>query len=90
MVIPREAMGMGDVKFLAMSGAFLGWQSIFFTLVAASILGSVFALSMGVLGKREWAARLPFGPYLVFGSTLWLFYGNELVTWYWNIAKGGA
>ena len=87
-VIPREAMGWGDVKFLAMSGAFLGWQSVFFTLVAASLLGSVVALTMGVLGKREWAARLPFGPYLVFGSTLWLFYGRELVAWYWNLTTG--
>ncbi|MEZ5325229.1 MAG: prepilin peptidase [Verrucomicrobiales bacterium] len=87
-VIPREAMGMGDVKFMAMSGAFLGAGSTLFTLVSASILGSVVALTMAVLGKREWAARLPFGPYLVFGSTLWLFYGKELVKWYWAIAGG--
>jgi leader peptidase (prepilin peptidase) / N-methyltransferase len=87
-VIPREAMGMGDVKFMAMSGAFLGGWSTLFTLVSASIFGSVVALSMAVLGKREWAARLPFGPYLVFGSTLWLFYGKELVDWYWNLAGG--
>lgn len=87
-VIPREAMGWGDVKFLAMAGAFLGWQSTLFTLVMASLLGSVLALSMSALGRREWAARLPFGPYLVFGATLWLFYGRELLTWYWQLAAG--
>lgn len=86
-IIPREAMGQGDVKFLAMSGAFLGWKSVFFTLVSASILGSIVALSMGLLGRREWAARLPFGPYLVFGSTLFLFYGKEIVDWYLNLAN---
>ena len=101
-VIPREAMGWGDVKFLAMAGAFLGWQSSFlpafailrwtipvvFTLVAASILGSLVALIMSILGKRDKAAKIPFGPYLVFGATLWLFYGNELVGWYWRLTTG--
>ena len=86
-VIPREAMGWGDVKFLAMAGAFLGWGSVFFTLVAASLLGSILALSMGLFGRRDLAARLPFGPYLVFGATLWLFYGRELVAWYWKLAR---
>jgi leader peptidase (prepilin peptidase)/N-methyltransferase len=89
-VIPREAMGWGDVKFIGMSGAFLGWQSVFFTIVSASLLGSTMALAMSIAGKREWAAKIPFGPYLVFGASLWLFCGHELVEWYWNLTTGGA
>lgn len=84
-VVPREAMGMGDVKFMGLVGAFLGWKGIFFTLFAASIIGSVIALAMIAGRRREWAARIPFGPYLALGATLWIFWGPAIVGWYWNL-----
>ena len=81
-VIPREAMGFGDVLFLMMIGAFTGWQSVLFTILAASVLGTVFAVIHRLTGKAEWGAKIPFGPYLAMGAALWVFYGPQFVTWY--------
>ncbi|MGI8601628.1 MAG: prepilin peptidase [Verrucomicrobiales bacterium] len=85
-VVPREAMGLGDVKFMALVGAFLGWKGILFTLFAASIIGSLVALLMIAARHREWAARIPFGPYLALGAALWVFYGPAFVIWYAEFA----
>jgi len=81
-VIPREAMGFGDVLFLMMIGAFTGWQSVLFTILAASVIGTVFAMIHRLTGKAEWGAKIPFGPYLAMGAALWVFYGPQFVEWY--------
>src|SRR3954469_14917522 len=80
--IPREAMGRGDLKFLAAIGAFLGWQAVLFTVFAGSLLGSLVGLATIVIGKRVWSAKLPFGPYLAGGALIWMFYGDVLIRWY--------
>ncbi len=81
-VIPREAMGFGDVLFLMMIGAFTGWQSVLFTILAASVIGTVFAMIHRLTGKAEWGAKIPFGPYLAMGAAIWVFYGPQFVEWY--------
>jgi leader peptidase (prepilin peptidase)/N-methyltransferase len=82
LVIPREAMGRGDLKFLAAIGAFLGWRAVLFSLFAGSLLGSVIGLITLVVGKPVWSAKLPFGPYLAFGALTWMFFGEILLYWY--------
>lgn len=81
-VIPREAMGFGDVKFIACIGAFLGWQAVLFTLFAASIVGSVAGFAGIALARDRAGVRIPFGPFLALGALLWLFGGKELMEWY--------
>lgn len=81
-VIPREAMGLGNVFFIAMIGAFTGWKGVVFTIFAASILGSIFALVPRLFGKAEWTAKIPFGPYLAGGAVIWVFYGPQWLNWY--------
>ncbi|MBX7206853.1 MAG: prepilin peptidase [Verrucomicrobiaceae bacterium] len=83
-VIPREAMGYGDMYFMMMIGAFLGWKAVLFTILAASVIGTVFALVPRIFGKAEWSARIPFGPYLAAGAALWVFYGTPILDWYLN------
>ncbi|PYJ40416.1 MAG: prepilin peptidase [Verrucomicrobia bacterium] len=82
--IPREAMGRGDLKFLAAIGAFLGWRAVLFSLFAGSLLGSIVGLITLVVGKRVWSAKLPFGPYLAFGALTWMFFGGVFLRWYFN------
>ncbi len=76
LVLPREAMGFGDVKFMAAIGAFLGWKATLFTLGSASMVGAVVGVTLILIGRREWSSRLPFGPYLTLGATIWIFGGS--------------
>jgi leader peptidase (prepilin peptidase)/N-methyltransferase len=80
--IPREAMGRGDLKFLAAIGAFAGWRAVLFSIFAGSVLGSLVGLLTLVIGKRVWSAKLPFGPYLAVGALIWIFFGDDFVAWY--------
>jgi leader peptidase (prepilin peptidase) / N-methyltransferase len=84
LVLPREAMGFGDVKFMATIGAFLGWPATLFTLAAASVTGAVVGVTLIVIGRREWSARLPFGPYLALGATLWVLGGAQWWSRLWG------
>ena len=84
LVIPREAMGFGDVKFIAAIGAFLGMRAVFFTIMSGSIIGALLGLLMILIGRREWSARIPFGPYLALGAVIWIFFGPQLLDAYWN------
>lgn len=81
-VIPREAMGFGDVKFIACIGAFLGWKAVLFSIVAASCLGSIVGIALICLGRRDQSGRIPFGPYLAAGALLWIFAGTAIINAY--------
>ena len=85
LIAPREAMGFGDVKYMACIGAFLGWKAVLFTLVAASMIGAIVGVFTIVIGRREWSAKIPFGPYLSVGALIWLFWGTRIVAWYWGL-----
>ncbi len=80
--IPREAMGRGDLKFLAAIGAFLGWRAVLFSVFAGSVIGSLVGIVTMLIGKRVWSAKLPFGPYLAAGALGWMFFGEPLLRWY--------
>ncbi|WP_038169345.1 prepilin peptidase [Verrucomicrobium sp. BvORR106] len=74
-VIPREAMGYGDLFLLAMIGSFLGWQGALFTLVGGSFLGSAIPLlGAAIFRSKEWSSKIPFGPYLAAAALIWLFF----------------
>lgn len=84
-VIPREAMGRGDLKFLAAIGAFLGWRAVLFSVFAGSLAGSLVGLFTLLVGKRVWSAKLPFGPYLALGAVTWMFCGDAFIRWYFDL-----
>ncbi|HEY6007554.1 MAG TPA: prepilin peptidase [Geobacteraceae bacterium] len=81
----NEGMGGGDVKLLAMMGAFLGWRSVPFIIFAASLAGSVIGLTVMAIQKKDSKLPIPFGPFLAFGALLYIFYGRQIITWYFGL-----
>jgi len=86
-IIPREAMGFGDVKFMALVGCFVGWSGVIFVLAVGSILGTLGALVAALVGRSELSARIPFGPYLVAGAWIWLTMGPALLDKYLSFLR---
>jgi leader peptidase (prepilin peptidase)/N-methyltransferase len=83
----REGMGGGDIKLLAMIGAFLGWRAIPVTVLLASLLGTVIGLSLMALRGRDTKMAIPFGPFLAAAAVCALFWGDQLIEWYLNLAR---
>ena len=78
----EEGMGFGDVKMLAMIGAFLGWKLMLLTLVLSSFIGSVVGVAMIVLNKGNMKYALPFGTFLAIGALVSSAVGDSIVNWY--------
>jgi leader peptidase (prepilin peptidase) / N-methyltransferase len=76
-VLPREAMGLGDVKFMSAIGAFIGWQGVFFSLMVSSMIGAVVGVILILLRRREFSSRMPYGPYIALAAVVWLFFGKH-------------
>ena len=76
-VIPREAMGLGDVKFMSAIGAFIGWQGVIFSLMISSMIGAGVGLLLILMHRREFSSRMPYGPYIALAAVIWLFIGKK-------------
>ena len=87
-ILPREAMGFGDVKFMGAIGAFLGWQAVLFSLMVSSIIGSMVGVTLILFRKQAWSSRLPYGPYIAIAAALWIFGGKHLVEWWFGFGSG--
>jgi leader peptidase (prepilin peptidase)/N-methyltransferase len=78
----QEGLGMGDVKMLAMIGAFLGWPLMLLTLVVASFTGSVVGVGLMASGRGDMQAALPFGTFLAVGALVAAVAGDPILSWY--------
>ena len=78
----REGMGGGDVKLLAMIGAWLGWKAIPFTLFASSLLGTAIGIGLMIAKREGRHYAIPFGPFLALSATAYIFFGPQLIGWY--------
>jgi leader peptidase (prepilin peptidase)/N-methyltransferase len=78
----EEGLGMGDVKMLAMIGAFLGWKLMLLTLVLASFAGSVIGVAMMAFGRGGMKYALPFGTFLAIAAVVASVVGDRIVAWY--------
>ena len=88
LVLPREAMGFGDVKFMAAIGAFLGWKATVFSLVVSSFLGAIVGGLLIGLKRHERANPIPYGPYIAAAAVVWIFGGEPLLDWFWKRVIG--
>lgn len=77
-----EGMGGGDIKLLAMIGAFLGWPGVPLSLFFASLAGSVIGLAMMAITRSGLKLKIPFGPFLCLGALIYLFFGDVLLNSY--------
>jgi len=77
-----EGLGMGDVKMLAMIGAFLGWQLALVTLVLASLGGALVGVWLMATRRGGMQAALPFGTFLAVAAAIAAVAGESLVAWY--------
>lgn len=78
----EEGMGMGDVKMLAMIGAFLGWKAVLVTLVLSSFSGAIIGVILMSVQRGGMKFALPFGTFLAIGALVAMFVGEPLVAWY--------
>jgi leader peptidase (prepilin peptidase) / N-methyltransferase len=80
-VLPREAMGFGDVKFMGAIGAFIGWQGTIFSLAASSLIGATTGVTLILMGRRDWSSRMPYGPYIALAAAIWILAHKNILPW---------
>lgn len=80
--LKKEGMGLGDVKLLAMIGAFLGWRAVLVTIFVGALAGSFIGLTLMGLKLKRREDPIPFGPFLALGAVTAMFAGPELIAWY--------
>jgi len=71
-----EGMGGGDIKLMGMLGAFLGWQSLWFILLAGSLLGAIVGISVMIFKGKDMKYAIPFGPFLSISAVAYIFFGK--------------
>jgi len=78
----KEGMGGGDIKLLAMIGAFLGWKAILPIIFFSSLAGTVVGVPLMLLKGKDSRFAIPFGPFLAAASIFYLFWGSTVIRWY--------
>jgi leader peptidase (prepilin peptidase)/N-methyltransferase len=82
MVRGEEGLGMGDVKMLAMIGAFLGWKAVLLTLILSSFAGAAVGVALMATARGSMRYALPFGTFLAAGAIVAMFAGDSIIKWY--------
>ncbi|MCK8816852.1 prepilin peptidase [Natroniella sulfidigena] len=80
-------MGMGDVKFLAMIGSFLGARLALFSLFFGSLIGAVVLVPLLIAGVKDRKDRIAFGPLIALGAVLMILGGEQIIAWYLNLFR---
>lgn len=86
LVRKEEGMGMGDVKMLALIGAFLGWQGVLLTLILSSVAGAVFGIVLVAFTRADMRYALPFGSFLAVAGLVAMLGGDAILDWYLRLA----
>ena len=87
-VLSRGGMGGGDIKMIAMVGAVLGWKAVLLTIFVGALSGSLVGILLMLLHGKGRKTPVPFGPFLSLGTVVFLFWGQEIITWYgrWTVS----
>ncbi|QSH42271.1 prepilin peptidase [Lentisphaerota bacterium ZTH] len=82
MIFKRDALGWGDVKYIAAVGACLGPLGAFFTLLFGSLTGTLAGVGIMLRKRTSLKTAIPFGPFLAAGTYLWMVFGERLTSFY--------
>ena len=85
LITRREGLGGGDIKLLAMIGAFLGWKAVPLVLFLSATAGSVAGLLMVLFRGAGRHTAIPYGPFLALGGVICLFAGDTLLHFYFSL-----
>ncbi len=80
-------MGMGDVKLAFLMGLFLGFPNILVALFFAFFIGAIIGIGLIAVKKKTLKSELPFGPFLVIGTFIALFWGERIINWYLGLCS---
>jgi leader peptidase (prepilin peptidase)/N-methyltransferase len=83
----KEGMGGGDIKLLAMIGAVIGWKGVLFTIFLASAVGTLAGLLIMLKTRKTMKLAVPFGPFLAIGGISYIFFGPQLINWYFYLLR---
>jgi len=78
-------MGVGDIKLALLIGLLLGYPKALLALFLAFLIGAIIGLGLIILKKKTIKSELPFGPFLILGIYLALFFGEKIINWYLNL-----
>ncbi len=81
----KEGLGGGDVKLMAMIGAYTAWPGVLFTVLFASLAGCIVGIAMMLRKKEGLTTMLPFGPFLAMGALCYLYWGPAFYRWYFSL-----
>ncbi|MBA3035893.1 MAG: prepilin peptidase [Desulfobacterium sp.] len=85
LITKKEGMGGGDIKLLAMIGSLTGWKGVLFTIFIASATGTLAGIAVMLKTKKGVKLAVPFGPFLSIGAILYILFGTEIISWYFNM-----
>jgi leader peptidase (prepilin peptidase)/N-methyltransferase len=80
-----EGLGMGDVKMMAMVGAYVGWKGVLLTLFLGSLSGTFVGVAVMASSKGGLRTKLPFGTFLGMGAIATVYIGERLIGWYTSL-----
>lgn len=82
-----KGMGGGDVKLGAFMGIMLGFPDAVLALILSFLTGAIFSIGLIIAGKKHFGQTIPFGPFLVLGSLIALFWGSKIINWYLHLGS---
>lgn len=83
--LKKEAMGMGDVKLMAMLGALFGWKAALITIFLGSLIGAIIGGLLMLIGRLEKGRHIPFGPYLAMAGFISILWADQMIEWYLHL-----
>ena len=86
-IFGRDALGWGDVKYIAAIGACLGGRAAYFTLLFGALTGALVGIALMIYKKKDFKGSISFGPFLASGTYLWMLFDKEIIEFYETVIK---